>query len=291
MGYAMLRKRRQVNGALIISIGLHIVLGALLVWVLSIPTPLRSWLQSWQAQPVPEQRITYVAVPSSEPSRVGRSGGNNKSVTREARPPRVVPPTTVPSTVPPAPANPRPQSAPGTGPVVGAGGAGEGVTPSYNDPRIWLPPGPVAEPHKTTAQRLDSALASTFAAHLDSMQALGATAGKAPGDWTFEKNGKKYGIDPKWIHFGKFSIPTAILALLPIKGGSNPEQVREDRALNFQRGEIMEQAQRAMNEAEFREAVKRIRERKQREHDAEMKEREKQKKPEPQPQPSTVVQP
>jgi len=174
---------------------------------------------------------------------------------------------------------------------VGAGGAGEGVTPSYNDPRVWLPPAPVAEPHKTISQRLDSALASTFAAHLDSMQALGATAGKQPGDWTFEKNGKKYGIDPKWIHFGKFSIPTAILALLPITGGSNPQQVREDRALNFQRREIMDQAQRAMNEAEFREAVKRIRERKQREHDAEMKEREKQKKPEPQPQPSTVVQP
>jgi hypothetical protein len=34
--------------------------------------------------------------------------------------------------------------------------------------------------------------------------------------------------------------------------------------------EIMEQAQRAMNEEEFREAVKRIRERKEREHEAEL---------------------
>jgi hypothetical protein len=287
----MLKQRRQVNGALVISIGLHIVLGALLVWVLSIPTPLRSWIRSWQAQPVPEQRITYVAVPSPEPARPGRSGGDNRPVTRTAPPRRVEAPTTVPSSVPPPSARPRSQNQSGTGPVVDAGGAGEGVIPSYNDPRIWLPPGPVAETRKTPSQRLDSALASSLAAHIDSMQALAATAGRQPGDWTVEKNGKKYGIDPKWIHFGKFSIPTAILALLPITGGSNPQQVQEDRALNFQRREIMDQAQRAMNEAEFREAVKRIRERKQREHDAEMKEREKQKKPEPQPQPSTVVQP
>jgi BRCT domain type II-containing protein len=34
--------------------------------------------------------------------------------------------------------------------------------------------------------------------------------------------------------------------------------------------EIQEQAQRAMNEEEFREAVKRIRERKEREHEAEL---------------------
>jgi len=112
----MLKKRRQVNGALVISIGLHIVLGALLVWVLSIPTPFRSWLSSWQAQPVPEQRITYVAVPSPGPARQGRSGGNNKPVTREVRPPQVAPPTTIPPRVPPAPTNPRAQSAPGTGP-------------------------------------------------------------------------------------------------------------------------------------------------------------------------------
>jgi hypothetical protein len=110
------------------------------------------------------------------------------------------------------------------------------------------------------------------------MAAIAAAAGKKPGDWTFEKNGKKYGIDQNKIYIGDHSIPTAILALLPLNSGTNPIENQRERALNIQRNEIMEQAQRGMNESEFREAVKKIRERKEREHQAAMKKREEERK-------------
>src|SRR5581483_2570607 len=115
------------------------------------------------------------------------------------------------------------------------------------------PPGDVvsAPTRKTYSERLDSVLAARVQAHNDSLAAIAANAARAPGDWTFSKNGKKYGIDSKKIYLGDFSIPTAILALLPLNRGGNPTEVAAERALNFQRREIQEQAQRAMNAEEF----------------------------------------
>ena len=113
------------------------------------------------------------------------------------------------------------------------------------------------------------------------MNAIAAAQGREPGDWTFEKGGKKWGMDKRNIYIGDHSIPTAILALLPLNSGSNPVKNREERNLNLQRQEINEQAQRAMNEAEFREAVKKIRERKEREHRAEQERKKLAEKPIP----------
>ncbi|HEY9515243.1 MAG TPA: hypothetical protein VIQ74_06120, partial [Gemmatimonadaceae bacterium] len=167
----------------------------------------------------------------------------------------------------------QPSQAPagGRGPVVGQGGLREGITPSFSDPRVWVPPAPATSPPRSPSERLDSALVSSLRVHQDSMAAVADAAGRKPGDWTFERNGKKWGMDSRKIYIGDHSIPTAILALLPLNSGSNPIKNKQERALNFQHNEIMEQAQRAMNEDEFREAVKRIRERKEREHEAEQK--------------------
>lgn len=276
-------KRPRSAGALIVSVALHVLIGAALIWVLSVPAPLQQWLRGWQRANPPVEHIGFIAIPNRGVNTPGQNGGNNKPVTRERPEPRLVAPTTIPTGIPPVPSSrpPKREAGTGTGPVVGTGGMTRGIVPSFSDKRLWLPPGPVMTAPKTPSQRLDSALAARLRVHEDSLDALAAAAGKAPGDWTFEKNGKKYGVDPKWIHLGKFSIPTAILALLPITGGSNPTAVREERALNLQRTDIMYQAQRAMNDEEFREAVKRIRERKQREHDAEVAEQEKSKKPAP----------
>lgn len=270
--------KRRVNGSLLISIALHVVLGAALVWVLSFPPPLRSWLH-WSPQPhEPVEHMTYLAPVPPGPSTRGRSGGNglpvSKRATRAAAP--LTAPITVPTGVPTAPSGAAPGEG-GTGPIVGNGGAQEGIVPSYNDPRVWLPPGPVYLP-RTQSERLDSAIASRIQQHIDSLNAYAASQGRAPGDWTIDKNGKKYGIDQHKIYFGSFSIPSAILALLPIHSGGNPILAQQDQALAFQRSEIQAQAQRAMNDAEFREAVKQIRERMQREHDAEKKRREEEKK-------------
>jgi hypothetical protein len=277
-------KVRRPSGSVVISVALHLVLGAALLWVLSIPYPFQSWLTRQKTESMPVERISFLAVPNHGTNTPGQSGGDNRPITQKRTPTRpLTAPPSVPTALPPAPPRSTAPAAPsgGTGPVVGNGSeAREGITPSYSDPRLWLPPGPVVSAPKSTAERLDSALASSIRAHEDSMAELAGPPQRAPGDWTFNKNGKKYGIDSRKIYLGKFSIPTAILALLPLNAGGNPTEIAQERALNYQRKDIMYQAQRAMNEEEFREAVKRIRERKQREHDEEMKRRKEQQKKE-----------
>jgi hypothetical protein len=131
---------------------------------------------------------------------------------------------------------------------------------------LWPAPGDVVAAPKTATQRLDSVIASLIKPYNDSMAI--AAGQRQPGDWTFEKDGKKYGIDPKFIHLGKFSIPTAILGMLPINAQANPIVADRNRISDRLHSDIMSQAQRGMNEADFRKAVKSIRERKERERAA-----------------------
>jgi hypothetical protein len=86
----------------------------------------------------------------------------------------------------------------------------------------------------------------------------------APPRWTFEKDGKTYGIDQQGIHFGTFSIPTAVLAFLPFPQG-NIDQARANARMMDMRADILRAAARAEAEDDFRRAVAQIRERKDRE--------------------------
>ena len=61
------------------------------------------------------------------------------------------------------------------------------------------------------------------------------------------------------------SIPTAILAMLPINVTGNPTTYERERTLTSRHDEIFEQAQRGINDADFQKAVRSIRERKERE--------------------------
>jgi hypothetical protein len=275
--------KRRPSGSLLISIALHIVLGAGLLWVLSIPYPFHNWLLPTPLESKPAERITYVEIPGGGGA-AGRAGAEARPTVTPRREPPLVAPRSVPTAVPRA--APRAQPAPptsGGGTETGGGGSGlrKGVTPSFEDPRVWLPPGEARSVPRSPSERLDSALVSTLRTHQDSMNAIAAAQGREPGDWTFEKGGKKWGMDKRNIYIGDHSIPTAILALLPLNAGSNPVKNREERDLNFQRQEIIEQAQRAMNEEEFREAVKKIRERKEREHRAEQERKKLAEKPIP----------
>jgi hypothetical protein len=87
---------------------------------------------------------------------------------------------------------------------------------------------------------------------------------RKPGDWTVKgEDGKVWGWDQQGIHLGKFTIPQALLALLPMNvSGRSPIDVRN---ANMIRSEVLENAQRAVTEDEFRAAVKRIRARKDKE--------------------------
>ena len=258
-------RERRIDGPFLVSLLLHIVVGAALVAILSVPNPIRQWLLLEHGQKPTVEQVTYVATPAAGRA-APRSGGDNVPVRGKRRSIPLVAPTTIPTTVPPAPASTEPAS--GAGPVVGAGGPGEGVTPSYGDPRVWAPTGPIYFAPKTQAERLDSAISLRVFAHNDSMALY--NSGRKPGDWTFEKNGQKFGMDQQKIYLGKLALPTALLALLPLNVQGNPARYQNDRMKESQRQEIFLNAQRAMDNDEFKIAVKEIRERKDREHKAEL---------------------
>jgi hypothetical protein len=192
----------------------------------------------------------------------GKSGGDNRPVSKTP-PQKLIAPTEVPTSIPSAPSTSQPSVSEGSGPLVGGGGPTRGIRPTYSDPRLWSPPGDIVEAPKSAKERLDSAIVSIIAPFNDSIAA--AAGQRKPGDWTFDHDGKKYGIDSRYIHLGKFSIPTAVLAMLPINQSQNPTTYESNKAAAQMHADIFWQAQRGMNDADFKKAVKSIRERKERE--------------------------
>ncbi len=240
------------------------------------------------SRPVAE-RLTYVAVAparvtaappavSPTPSRAPREGSAAAGRTvgpdapgAAAGVPTVplVAPTQVPAGVPaPGAGFDVNVGTPATGPLASGRGAVKGLQPGYVDPRLW-PAAPRLEyAPKTDEQRLDSAVTTSILRYRDSLAAVAYAPNKFErGDWTYEtKDGKKFGIDQQFIRLGKFSIPTALLGLLPLNQvQGNPIENDRQARLAAMRADIMRGAQAAMNEEEFRQAVKKIRARKDKE--------------------------
>jgi hypothetical protein len=258
--------------AFAVSVILHVVIGAVLLRVLTMPGPLNSLFSRW-GQPAPVERIGFLALPrSGAPNQPAKAGGDNRPDVGKpsAEPaPVVTAPVTTPTAVPSAPATAAPpKSEGGTGEMIGGGGPTRGVRPSYNDPRLWLPTGPVVSAPmqpRTRADSLHDLLADKIHMFNDSV-AVANAGQRAPGDWTYtDKSGKKWGIDQQFIRLGKFSIPTALLALLPLNAQANPVQMERARTMNEMTREIQEQAARASRDDAFKAAVKALRERKDKE--------------------------
>ena len=270
--------RRRLSGPAIISIVLHVVVGIALLRILLVPYPFTS-LFATKEKPVEPERISFLALPqASTTSSPGKSGGNGRTEPTKRETPRPIgAPTEVPSTLPPVtPAAPPPAPAEdeANGPLIGRGGATRGIRPSYSDPRIWVPPAPVVSAPKSAHERMDSVVTADIEHARDSAAAVAYSPNKFErGDWTVEKNGKKYGIDNQYIRLGKVSIPNVLLGLLPLNMQGNPIAAQRDRATESLRQEILYQSQRAMNEEQFRKAVKELRERKEREHQQQEKDR------------------
>jgi hypothetical protein len=269
--------RRESRGAFGASLVAHALFVAALVQVLLLPLPFSDFMHPFRTAATPVERIQYVETPVPGVTIAPlKSGGDNRPAPRKPIAPLVAPlstPAALP-VAPPAPAQPvaQPAAAPattdsgvGSGPVVGVGGPAEGARPEYHDGRVWVPPAGIISAPKTIEEAADSALAARVRAHNDTM-ALGAGR-RQPGDWTFEHNGKKYGIDSKFIQLGSFKIPTAVLAFLPLNVTANPIMGENERTLNARHDDIMYQAQRSLNEDEFRDAVRHVRQRLEKEHD------------------------
>ena len=247
-----------------VSIVLHVALIAALAQVV-FKYPLGQIVGISRREMVPE-RIQYIQL--AQPAGESSGGGRSETPSADAAPAPLQVPTEVPPAVPdPAPSDSsRSQAAGGTGTgAVGDGtGPATGVAPLQPDARIALSPRAIGRVQRTTVEAVDSIVELVVGIVRDSIAI--ADAQRKPGDWTkTDENGRVWGWDPQGnIRLGKFTIPGALLALLPLNM-SGPMSPIEQRSLAYIRRDIMENAQRSINEDEFRAAVKRIRERKERE--------------------------
>jgi hypothetical protein len=271
-----------------VSIAVHLLAVVVLSQILNIPAALGSLFPRAAVTAPPEERIHFVTVApkggnaaADGAARAGASRDERSASQRTARPdelvtptPPLVAPTTIPSEIPPVPAaRPGRESlGPAGGPLASGRGPVRGLQPGYVDPRLWVDAPIIVPAPKSDDERLDSAVVTSIRTFADSVAANTYSPNKYErGDWTYTtKGGDKYGIDGRYIRLGKFSIPTALLGLLPLnRMGGNPVAYEREKRLDAIRLDIMEHATAAMNEEEFRKAVKAIRERKDRERKAE----------------------
>jgi hypothetical protein len=257
------KPRRKVSTAFLVSLGVHVVVAIAFMRMLILNADFSS---NPKRQSVPQERVGFVRLsnPNEKPT-PGKSGGDGRP--EKSREIRVTPPAAVPSTIPaPKTAVTKPEDDGGTGPLVGGGGPVRGVRPNYSDGRLWTPPQPIVAPPKTVAQTIDSLIADAIAPYNDSIAAVAQQ--RDPTDWTIKKGGYKWGIDKRAIRLGPFSIPTAVLAMLPLNVTGNPTTMDRERSYAAMNRDINFHAQQAINDADFMKAVRSIRERKERERAA-----------------------
>src|SRR5690349_5051315 len=254
---------RRFSPSLLLSVGIHLVVAVALMRLLILQI---DFSPSTRKQNTVQERVGFVrlARPGEKPT-AGKVGGDGRPATpREIH---VVAPRVIPSAIPmPNVTAVKPAEEPGNGPLVGGGGPSRGLKPSYSDGRVWEPPGVVVSPPKTVKQTIDSLIADAIGPYNDSVAA--AAQRRDPTDWTVEKGGYKWGIDRHAIRLGPVSIPTALLAMLPLNVQGNPTTIERDRAYAAMNRDITWHAQQAINDADFTKAVRSIRERKERERAA-----------------------
>jgi hypothetical protein len=270
--------RRRPSGGFLVSVAFHTALAVVLA---NVVLHYDIVFEHGPRPPEPQkEEITYVAVRPPAGALGGTTASPPAKATEPAR--RLVAPSRVPSAVVPQTA-PTPAAGGTPGGVEGGTGVGGGTGPTTGivladpDPRLATDGKFFYPKNKTTAQRADSAVKATIYAYNDSIERAAALdAGKRkPGDWTFGSDGKKWGVDGSKIYLGKFWIPSAVLAALPIRVQNNPGETIADRLSTTRRSDLMLHAESQFHDDEFKSAVKRIRERKDRER-REKKEQEEQ---------------
>ncbi|HUF27752.1 MAG TPA: hypothetical protein VMM18_12320 [Gemmatimonadaceae bacterium] len=255
---------RRPSAGFVISIALHGVAIALLAQITFGTARLFSYLDRERPDVIVE-RVEFVALPQPGVEETpGRAGGDGRPVSADPPAPPLIVPRETPAELPPAEPAPPPRAEPGgRGPIIGGGGPLRGIQPAFSDPRLWVTPEePVREP-LTARQRVDSSVVAVIEAYLDSLAALPQQ--REPGDWTFERGGRRYGIDREYIRLGSISLPTALLALLPLNVQANPIALEREKSFAAMRSDINFHVQQAITHDDFRAAVNRIRERRLRE--------------------------
>ncbi len=268
MRYRLIHKGMG-RGGLIASIAIHVVV-ILLFAQMVFQYPIGALVGFSEAAHIKPEKIEFVHVAPPPPPASSQSA-RPKAARRGGAPAPLIAPSAIPTQIPqPIPEIKVPsQAAGGTGNglgVVGGMGAATGVIPALPDARIKVTPqGYFMMPSKTPAEKIDSIVADLYGDYLDSLEATSHE--RKPGDWTFTtKDGKKYGWNQQGIQLGKFMIPNALFALLPLKIQENPTTY--DRFEALREADIMYQGNLQITEDEFRQAIKRIRARDEKIHEA-----------------------
>lgn len=264
--------KRKPFGPLAVSIAIHAVIVVALARMVF--TYQLGNVDGLGRQTAPKEVLHFLRVAPPAPSTSGGGQPLKQATARERNPAPLAAPSAIPTTIPvpvgPVPPAVQAAGGKGTGRAAGVGaGPATGVVPALPDPRIRLTPEPVLPVTRTPAEAIDSIISRAYGIVLDS--AAAEAARRKPGDWTYtDKDGKKYGWDPAGIHLGNFTLPNALIALLPLNNiqGNPTFNSRDAAAIRF---DVMYHGQQAITEDQFRESVKRIRERKEKEHQEELK--------------------
>jgi hypothetical protein len=269
------REDRRTGPATLVALLLNVLIVAIVWQALDVPVALERVFLGSRPAIRPREQVDFVRMPPQPGLSVARpaAAAAPRATVPQPEVTPLIPPRDVPVGIPPAPAIPSTRPVvpgPVSGPIVGGAGPTRGVQPTFEDPRVWVPSPPLIYAPKTEEQRLDSALLASLERYRDSVARNTYSPNRFErGDWTVERGGQKWGLDQNYIRLGKISIPTALLALLPInRFQANPIAMERERSMAMMRADIMYHAQVALNEEEFRKAVRAIRDRKERERKA-----------------------
>ncbi len=257
----MIAPPKKDKGSIVLSLVIHVFV-IVAIASITFKYPLSSLFASRDKLPI--ERVQYVRVaPAAPRGAVGNGAEAKRRTLRTLSPAQLLPPSTIPTAIPPLPP---PTVSPGaiSGTPNGSGGApngmATGIEPALPDPRIELRPNGQRLP-LTMAQKNDSAVKAIYVAFRQAEIEAEEQRGRSPRDWTMTHDGQKYGLDSQYIYLGKFKIPSAILAALPLnRGGVEGSRIIEARNAAWIQNDIYSHAQ-GMSEDDFRAAVKRIRER------------------------------
>ncbi|MBC8089061.1 MAG: hypothetical protein H7Z40_17495 [Phycisphaerae bacterium] len=263
------------------AVGVHFVVIAVLVRLVSLGHGLHDWFGLVPARMDPLERVTYVEATKPEP----KPPEPKPVVPRKALPTVRGPVVSIELPAPPPGVAVDPTRLAGTR-LTDSTGAGNGIprdlginpaliglAPANGDPRVWQQGTGGINVERSPKQMLDSVIGWRIAQAADSLDSIARLydANREPADWTKRmKNGEKWGWDKTGLRLGKYTVPNALLALLPasIQRGmsSNPIEAANARALLLARSDINRFSSQAMGEGDFRKALKEMRERKDRDY-------------------------
>ena len=233
------------------------------------------------AAPWGKDRVTYVTLAPETPPYIGTDRPHSRRPSGFARSKQ---PTDTATPQAPLPVPPPPPVARDSGPPARRDvelSLFESLQPRMGDGLAWVPPRPalpaeVADALYGAHDRQDSVAVERLRAMVDSLNQILTEEQRERRKpvWTTTVAGTAFGIDSQYIHVAGIKIPTAALALLPIRlpEGNYDEQMRA-RHLQDMREDLLRAAARAETYHDFKRYVQELRARKQAERDAEKRRR------------------